>query len=1194
MHEPGLDRRLGEPAHLSDGAPVEVHLALVGFLEVREGAVVGLVVDDGGGVAWDDVHAIEDCADANIVLALERWDAAGASKADIFSKDTLRTYLKMEQGQVKDVGDAIALSLNESGKLNIHSVMTWTGLSESEIVKKFTDEGMAYNHPTGGWQTSDEYLTGNVVEKLKEARAAVAIDQKFLVNCEALERVQPARIHHDDIRVNLGSAWIPPSDLVAFSSETLGCKEDAFHIAYDSVLGKWTVEWSNAGRYLAHSQVSKMVWGTEHANYITILESVILRRPIAIYKKDNRGNDYQDENGHRRIDREATEAVAAKGVEIEERFRDWLWEDESRRERLTNFYNDTYNSVVQRSYNGSHLTFPGMSRPCIFDNGVPFNGLREHQRDAVWQTICRGNALLGHEVGTGKTMTEVAIAMELRRLGMARKPCLLCLKSNIHAITNEAQQLYPAARILSAYKEFDAQTREETIARIATGDWDLIILTHDQFSRISISADFVKRYVEEKLSHLNDLIQSAGGDPEDDDEHIIKKSRNREVKQLAKARLRLRERIAVAVESERDTSATFEQTGIDFLIVDEAHKFKAMPIHTAMNSVKGIPNGDSGRAVNMEMIVSYLHYINNGRGLVMATGTPVVNSLCEVYVMQRFVQPNELRKRGIQHFDAWASNFGAISSRMEFTHTGDYKSVQRFTKFVNLPELQQIAFQDFSLVRANKISEISRPKRVDVPVSIRPTEMHIKGMEWLQERARTLEHEDVDPRDDNHLSIATDGRLLASDLRLIMNDVPAHCERPSKVSQVAVEAGKVLSLHPGKVQLVFTEINQSSRTGFSLLEELTSELIATGITREQIEVFSGMSDVQRMNAAARLNDGVSLIGIGNTQTLGTGINCQRNLIAVHHLDCPWTPAAMEQRNGRVWRQGNTNKSIVVYSYVVEKTLDSWMYQTLSRKERFIRAFMDGQKQEREIKDEDEESISYDRIMAIASGNPLLYERINVVSDIDSLERAEARHQKSHLLAKSTLSRNRMSVDSMRATVERMTGDVEAWQQHRGTDFSFSAVDGRVYESAQLAGKYVMEQLLSTPPSTDALLGRYRGFELMVRSVRAFMDWEVEVVMRRSEDSLEWAFRPSVKSLEDQADLFISINSRLSGIVQKQQQEKLQIERVESASEKLEEEIGKLFRGSSELSRKRMILAAIDDALSRGESRITGVLQEEKN
>lgn len=1070
--------------------------------------------------------------DAPVLLAAEKWDpkTKTASKADIFHKNTIRSSAKVESVDTPE--EALSVTLHETGGVDVARMAKLTGKDAGAIERHLVEKGLAYQDPSHGWQHADQYLSGNVRKKLALARSAAEVDPKYRANVAALEKVQPADVEHGDIEVKLGAAWVPPSDITRFAAELLDGQEEHFAIRYLPNNGQWMADYSTRGKNssVARGRSSNELWGTDRRNFMDLLEPALNNQTVTVYDKGLDGESV--------VNREATDAANAKIQDIKDRFREWVWTDDERRERLHRHYNDTFNNTIPMRYNGSHQTFPGMN---------PDVQLRDHQKNFVWQAVTTGKGLAAHEVGTGKTFTMIAAAMEMRRLGLARKPAIACLKANVEAITHDALRLYPGAKVLSTADMFDAASRKKTIAQIATGDYDLVILTHDHLDLLQMKPDTVKGYIQEELDELEaakSAAEAEGGN----------KRGNRVVKALEKAKERLTAKLQEALDAtKKDDAVYFEETGVDQLFVDEFHKYKSLPVYTKQDRVKGVPTSRSDRATAMQMRARWLMEQNGGRGVVAATGTPVANTMAELFNMQRYLQPQELKERGTHTFDAWASVYGDLQTKMEHTVTGEYKPVSRFARFVNIPELMQSVRQIMDVQRADHLTNadgsatIQRPKRKDTVVKAPKSPAMEALMANLKKRAEELKGHDPD-RKDNMLVICTDGRKGALDMRLV--DPHAEDDPDSKVNQ-AIQ--NVLAIHkdrPGVTQMIFSDIGVNpAEHGFHLYEDIIRKLEAGGIPRHRIANFAKLDGKAKEAAMQGMREGTILVGIGSTDKMGTGVNAQDKLAALHHLDVPWLPASVEQRDGRGWRQGNQNQQVDIYRYVTEGSLDQTFWQTIGNKTRFIQQVMTpGQSVGRVAKDEDTEELTPDQLMAAASGDPRIMEKVQLDEDLRQLAAAQRRHDTEQARFRDSVARGERNMSILHERARTLRADADHVKAH--PDFRFESALGD-FSDRKEAGE-AFAQLLETtrdPYGYGTYLGKLRGMPIYKVNER------VELRPKSGEihstgsslNSAEYVFRNLPKQADDAVD---------------------QIERQKAEIEKIRASIGKPFPKLDEMKQKQ--------------------------
>lgn len=978
--------------------------------------------------------------DAPVLLALEKYDsdAKTATKADVFHKDTIAPARRVEKAGT--VGEAVGVSLHETGGVDIKRIAELTGHAPDAVARHLVASGTAYEDPSHGWQPASHYLSGNVRRKLILARAAAAADPKYAPNVAALEKVQPADVEHHDIEVKLGAPWVPTGDVAAFAAHLLDADPEHFAVNYLPTSGQWMADYTNRGKSLANRDAAAKVWGTDRRGFMDLLEPALNNTPVTVYDKLSDGTSV--------VNKQATDDANSKIQDIKDAFKNWVWEDDARRERLHRHYNDNFNNVVPLKFDGSHQQLPGKN---------PAVELRDHQKDFVWRVVTTGTGLAAHEVGTGKTYSMIAAAMELRRLGLAKKPAIACLKANVEAVTADALHLYPGAKILSTADMFDAASRKKTISRIATGDYDMVILTHDHLDLLQMKPDTVEKYIRGELEELEAArAASAAENPKRD---------NRVVKALEKAKLRLEARLKEALDgSKKDDAVYFEETGIDHLFVDEAHKYKSLPCYTKQDRLKGVPTSRSDKATAMQMRTRWLQENNGGRGVVFATGTPVGNTMAELYNMQRYLQPRELKERGVESFDAWAGTFGDVVTKMEFTATGEYKPVSRFARFTNIPELMSVARQVTDVQRATALknadgsSTIKRPKRKDEVTTAPKTPAMELLMQELQKRAADLKGKKPGDSPDNMLAICTDGRKGAVDMRMVYASAKDHPE--SKTNQCV---GRVLDLykqHPGKTQMIFSDIGSNPQAnGFHLYKDVIDKLVAGGVPRAEIADFSQLDGAKKDAAVQAMREGKIRVAIGSTQKLGTGVNAQHKLLALHHLDVPWLPSDVEQRDGRGWRHGNENKEVQIHRYVTEGSLDQMFWQIIGNKARFIAQVMTpGQSVGRVAADEDTEELSPDQLMAAASGDPDVMKKVQADEDVKTLTAARVRHDREQEKLKKAARDAERAVPGIEAHAARVKADAAALAEN--PDFGL-LIDGELYEDRKEADAALAKKVGTT-------------------------------------------------------------------------------------------------------------------------------------
>jgi N12 class adenine-specific DNA methylase len=908
-------------------------------------------------------RAFDGDPDLPLLLSLEHYndETKRATKATIFTERTIHHRKPAESAS--EPKEALLVSLNEQGRVDLDHMAGLLNKPAEEFLPEL--KGIIFLNPqTNQWETDDQYLSGNVREKLAVADAAAVTDGRFHENVEALKSIQPEDLPATEIDVRLGASWLPPEDVKQFIHKLLNVSSGV-EVGHVHALGSWhmNADWEARG---ATSNTTD--WGTDRYTGLELIEDALNLKTPTVY-------DMVDKKPV--VNAQATEAAREKQERIKERFKEWVWSDDSRRERLCRLYNDTFNHTRLRTFNGDHLTLPGASQVVQ---------LHKHQKAGVWRILQTPNTLLAHVVGAGKTYTMVAAAMELKRLGLARKPMFAVPNHMLGQFSTELLTLYPGANILVAGKEdFESQNRKKLFSRIATGNWDAVIVTHSGFERIPLSYDTQKRFFDEQLHEL-EMIRREHADS----------SNRRLVKELEKAKKRLEAKLqALAADHKKDNTLTFEELGVDRIFVDEAHYFKNLFYVTKMTRIAGLPQTASERAFDMYLKVRHVQSMNGGGGVVFATGTPIANSMAEMFTMQRYLQPDDLKKHNLHHFDSWAATFGEPVTAMELSPDGaGYRLNTRFARFINVPELMQI-FRQSADVQTAAMLNLPRPKLDGEKPTVRnaPATPELKAfVQELAKRAERLKTNRVDPSEDNMLKITSEGRKAALDLRLMK---PAAKDDPQgKVNQAVENIFRIWqeSKPERSAQLVFCDLSTPKDKGFSVYRDAADKLERLGVPSGDIAFIQDYdSDAAKLSLFRDVRAGKVRVLFGSTQKMGSGTNVQERLIALHHFDAPWRPADVEQREGRILRQGNKNEVISIYRYVTEGSFDAYMWQTLETKAKFIAQVMSGDMTIRRLEDLDSAALTYAEVKAIASGNPLVIENAQVVAELMRLSRLRSAH-----------------------------------------------------------------------------------------------------------------------------------------------------------------------------------------------------------
>lgn len=1008
--------------------------------------------------------------DLPLLFSLENYDAEKkkATKTAIFRERTIQKQKPVVS--VNSPKEALLVTLNEKGRVDLNHMAKLLARPAEDFLPELKSV-LFLNPQTQAWETEDHYLSGDVREKLKTAEAASIAEPRFIENVEALKSVQPEDLSATQIDARLGACWIPVKDFEAFAQELLAAED--VQVFYTPQLGTWTVQ---AGYNAKQCVANTTEWGTSRATALELIEDALNVRTPTIYDKIR-------ENGKDKsvVNPNETEAAREKQQKIKDRFREWVWQSDERRQRLVKKYNEEFNAVRLRVFNGEHLTLPGASGNIK---------LQRQQKNGIWRILQTPNTLLGHVVGAGKTYTMVATAMELKRLGLARKPLLTVPNHMLGQFSSEFLTLYPSANILAATKDdFEKSKRRELMSRIATGNWDAIIVTHSGFEKIPLAEKTTKAFFETQLDELENAIrdQKAEGNT------------RRIVKQLEAAKKRLETRMKLlAAEEKKDNTLTFEELGIDRLFVDEAHYFKNLFYVSKMTRIAGLPQTASERAFDMFLKVQYIQQINNGGGVVFATGTPIANSVAEMFTMQRYLQMGALRKQKLHHFDSWAVTFGEPVTAMELSPDGaGYRLNTRFARFINVPELMQIFCQVADIQTAAQLKLPVPEIKGGKPTVIRaPATPELKAVvNQLVQRADKIRRGQVAPEVDNMLNITTEGRKAALDLRVLNPRTKDHPD--SKVNRAAdkiFEIWKETSAQRS-TQLVFCDLSTPSKSNraFCVYEDLKNKLMKHGIPADEIAFIQDYdSDVQKHILFKDVKAGKIRVLLGSTQKMGAGTNVQERLIAEHHLDPPWRPADVEQRDGRILRQGNQNAIVQIYRYVTEGSFDAYMWQTLETKAKFINQVMTGDTHVRHIEDIDSRALTYAEVKAIASGNPLVMEKATVDAEISRLTRLRSQHTETQYRIRDEIRHLKEEIPIYKQRIENLKSDMKQRIETRGEAFEIVIEKTNVKDRA-IAGELlnrIAKRVAGAPQAFH--VGTFAGFELIVRP--AFLQ-QVEIILK---------------------------------------------------------------------------------------------------
>ena len=992
------------------------------------------------------------------------------SKADMFTKRTIRPERVVTS--VDTPSEALAVSIGEHGKVDLPYMAELLGTPGdygcittelSGVI--FKDPAADPTDPEAGWQMADEYLSGDVRAKLRMAQFAAETNPEFAVNVEALTKAQPRELEASEIDVRLGATWLDPDIIQKFMTETFQIPyylRRAVNVRYSPYTAEWRVEGKTAtGR---SDIISSETYGTSRANAYKILEETLNLKDVRIY------DTIEDAEGKpkRVLNKRETMLAQQKQQVIKDAFANWVWQDPQRRISLVKQYNELFNSTRPREYDGSHIHFVGMN---------PEITLREHQRNAIAHVLYGGNTLLAHEVGAGKTYEMAASAMEAKRLGLCQKSLFVVPNHLTEQWASEFLNLYPNAKLLVARrKDFETANRKKFCARIATGDYDAVIIGHSQFERIPLSFErqerIIQEQIDETLAAINELKAHAG--------------ENFSIKQMEKTRKTLETKLEKLRSDERkDDVITFEQLGVDRLFVDESHFYKNLFLTTKMRNVAGLSTSEAQKSSDMFGKCRYLDEITGGRGVVFATGTPVSNSMTELYTVMRYLQYSTLQQKKLTHFDCWASTFGETTTAIELAPEGTgYRARTRFAKFFNLPELMSM-FKEVADIKTSDQLHLPVPEAKFETVVAKPSEIQKKMVQELSKRAAEIHSGAVDASVDNMLCVTNDGRKIGLDVRLMNPMLP---DDPNSKLNVCVQ--NVLKIwEEGKdqklTQLLFCDLSTPKNDGnFNVYEDIRKKLIAAGVPENEIE-FIHNADTEAKKAAlfSKVRSGDVRVLLGSTAKMGAGTNVQQRLVAVHHLDVGWKPSDMTQRNGRIIRQGNMNKEVKVFNYVTEGTFDSYLYQTLENKQRFISQIMTSKSPVRSCEDVDEQALSYAEIKALCAGNPLIKEKMDLDVQVAKLKVLKADHQSQKFrLEDKLLTKFPADIRETNAYIAGVKADAQLAAAHPQVQEGFCGmtIKGVTYDEKKTAGERLVLACSELPNAEEKVIGSYRGFELSLR------------------------------------------------------------------------------------------------------------------
>ena len=1115
-------------------------------------------------------RAFSDDSSYCLLCSLEDLNEDGTlkRKADMFTKRTIKKAVAVTS--VETATEALALSLNERAKVDLPYMAELTGKTEEKITEELV--GVIFKNPlTDQWESGDEYLSGNVRDKLNTARTFAESHPEFTPNVRALEAVQPRNLEASEIEVRVGATWIEPSDYQDFMTELLHTPwylaQKEIQVKFSEVNGEWRITGKNADS--PRNAFAYATYGTERANAYKILEDTLNLKDVRIYDKS------VNENGDeiRVLNKKETMLASQKQDAMKAAFKDWIFKDQQRRERLVKVYNERFNSIRPREYDGSHLTFPGMN---------PEIELRPHQKNAVAHQLYGENVLLAHVVGAGKTYEMVAAAMESKRLGLSQKNLFVVPNHLTEQWGAEFLQLYPGANILVATKkDFEPANRKKFCARIAMGNYDAIIIGHSQFERIPISDERQEAMLRKQIDDLEMAIQSARYE-QDGGRYTVK--------QIEKTRKTLQTRLEKLNQKEKkDQVVTFEELGVDHLYVDEAHSYKNAFLYTKMRNVAGIAQNEAQKSTDMFNKCQYLDEITGGKGITFATGTPISNSMTELYVMQRYLQNSKLQNMGLGLFDSWASTFGEVVTSIELAPEGNgYRAKSRFARFYNIPELMNM-FKEIADIKTSDQLKLPVPEAEYETVVLKPTEQQKEIVESLGERAEVVRNGGVDASVDNMLKITNDGRKLALDQRLVNELLPDNPE--SKISVCAKKSYEIWkdTAAQKSAQLIFCDLSTPKGDGsFNVYDDLKQKLMEKGVPEKEIAfIHDANTEAKKTELFGKVKSGQVRFLIGSTAKMGAGTNVQDRLIALHHLDIGWKPSDLEQREGRIIRQGNHNKKVHIFRYVTESTFDSYMWQLIENKQKFISQIMTSKAPVRSCEDVDEAALSYAEVKALATGNPAVKEKMALDVDVAKLKLLKANHMNNQYRLEDDIARNfPQQIAKLMEIIDSYKADIAHFSEHKITDpeqFSME-ISGKVFTEKKEAGTALLA-VCKDIKSVDAAMdiGSYQGFNMRIQ----FDSWSKEFILSVKHESVA-----KVRLGADALGNITRINNLLESYPEKLAEAEQRLETVQEQMTNAKEEVGKPFPKEEELSQKLERLSELNALLNMDEREDTETEQSE--
>ena len=1078
-------------------------------------------------------------------------------KADLFTKRTIRSHKPAEK--VDTAVEALALSIGEKAHVDMDYMGRLTGKDEETLFAELT--GVVFLNPDYAegvnekYLSADEYLSGNVRQKLAVAQGKAEQDPQYQINADALAQVQPTDLTASEISVRLGATWLDTDYVRRFIFETLGTPRSAqwsIKVHYSGITGEWRIE----GKSKDRGNVKAIsTYGTQRVNAYEIIETTLNLKDVRIF-------DYHyDEEGRRIavLNKKETAIAQSKQELIKDAFAEWIWKDPDRREAICKTYNILFNSNRPREYDGSHINFSGMN---------PEITLRKHQVNAIAHILYGGNTLLAHVVGAGKTFEMVAAAMESKRLGLCQKSLFVVPNHLTEQWATEFLQLYPAANILVATrKDFETKNRKKFCGRIATGDYDAVIIGHSQFEKIPMSVERQRAILEQQIDEIMVGISDAKRE----------KAENFTIKQMEKTKKGLQAKIdKLNDQSRKDDVVTFEELGVDRIFIDESHYFKNLFLYTKMRNVGGIAQTEAQKSSDLFMKCRYLDEITGGRGIIFATGTPISNSMVELYTIQRYLQMSALEEQGLQHFDAWAANYGETVTAIELSPEGTgYRAKTRFAKFYNLPELMSV-FKNVADIQTADMLKLPVPEAHYHNIALKPSEYQKEIVASLAERAEKVRNREVDSSVDNMLLITNDGRKLALDQRLVNPMLPS--DPNSKAAKCAENVFEIWQRTADKrsTQMIFCDLSTPKDDGtFSVYDDIRAKLLELGIPENEIAfIHNAKSEVQKKDLFGKVRSGQVRILLGSTQRMGAGTNCQQKLIALHHLDCPWRPSDLQQREGRIIRQGNENPEVDIYSYVTEGTFDAYLYQLVESKQKFISQIMTSKSPVRSAEDVDEQALSYAEIKALASGNPMIKEKMDLDIEVSKLKLLKANHLSQKYALEDAISKGfPKQIAETQARIAGYGADIATVKEHtrpNADGFSPLTLAGVTYADKKEAGAALLTmcQTMLSPEATQ--IGSYRGLTLELAFDTFAREYRLTMIGQ---------LRHTVTLGTDVFGNLQRMDNALEGLPIKEQTCREQLSNLQTQLEIAKVEVQKPFPRETELNTKTARLEELNSLLN---------------